>query len=333
MKNGQLMGSPLSFPILCAINYVAYRSALKQYVRDLGGDWTKAEMLEMPVRVNGDDILFKCNKHFYHSYWKSSVAAIGFSLSPGKNYVSCAFLTVNSEGWKPLTNGRFEKIGYLNTGLVYSGPDGSMRPPLRSAHATMPWTGKFEEAFNGAQNPKRTMARLLEFYGKDVKAHTLHGVLNLFARVEQGGLGIRRPPGIEPGWTYYQQSLAHHLRHKILATVEETRSLGSNLNRLLDLPADYEFPVERNELPWRNVYSTPKAAARSTPNWNRSHERWSTQWTLAPVTLPCRQYEYRLRDLPADEPTFLSYQLLWEEAFLYAAKNILLPVSSTKWGF
>lgn len=157
MKNGQLMGSPLSFPILCAINYVAYRSALKQYVRDLGGDWTKAEMLEMPVRVNGDDILFKCNKHFYHSYWKPSVAAIGFTLSPGKNYVSSAFLTVKSEGWKPLTNGRFEKIGYLNTGLVYSGPDGSMRPPLRWAHATMPWTGKFEEALNGAQNPKRTI--------------------------------------------------------------------------------------------------------------------------------------------------------------------------------
>lgn len=94
MKNGQLMGSPLSFPILCAINFVAYRSALKQYVRDMGGDWSKAEMLEMPVRVNGDDILFKCNDAFYHGYWKPSVAAIGFTLSPGKNYVSPAFLTV-----------------------------------------------------------------------------------------------------------------------------------------------------------------------------------------------------------------------------------------------
>ena len=205
MKNGQLMGSPLSFPILCAINYVAYRSALKKYIKDLGGDWTKAEKLEMPVRVNGDDILFKCNKHFYNDYWKPSVAMIGFTLSPGKNYISSAFLTVNSEGWKPLPNGRFEKVGYLNTGLVYSGPDGSMRPPLRAAHATMPWTGKFQECLNGAQNPKRTIGRLLQFYGKDIKAHTLNGTLNLFARVEQGGLGVRRPPGIEPGWTYYQK--------------------------------------------------------------------------------------------------------------------------------
>ena len=224
MKNGQLMGSPLTFPILCAINYVAYRCALKRYVKDMGGDWRKAMRMEMPVRVNGDDILFTCNTHFYKRYWKPEVAMIGFTLSPGKNYVSEAFLTVNSEGWNPMKNGRFEKIGYLNTGLVYSGPDGTMRPPLRSAHATMPWTGKFQECLNGAQNPKRTMARLLHFYGRDIKAHTLNGTLNLFARVEQGGLGIRRPPGIEPGWTYYQKSLAHHLRHKILTAIEETRN-------------------------------------------------------------------------------------------------------------
>ena len=35
----------------------------------------------------------------------------------------------------------------------------------------MPWTGKFEEALNGAQNPKRTMARLLDFYGRDQGPH------------------------------------------------------------------------------------------------------------------------------------------------------------------
>lgn len=44
----------------------------------------------------------------------------------------------------------------------------------------------------------------------------------------------------------------------------------------------------------------------------RSYEKCSTQWTLAPITLPCRQNEYRIRDLPSEEPTFLSYQLPWE---------------------
>ena len=116
MQNGQLMGSPLSFPVLCAINYVAYRTALKRYVQSKGGDWSKAEKLSMPVRVNGDDILFKCNTEFYEGYWKPTITAIGFTLSAGKNYVSESFLTVNSEGWRPLKNGRFEKVGYLNTG-------------------------------------------------------------------------------------------------------------------------------------------------------------------------------------------------------------------------
>lgn len=126
----------------------------------------------------------------------------------------------------------------------------------------MPWTGKFEEAPNGALNSKRTMARLLDFYGADVRAHTLGGTLNLFVRVEQGGLGIKRPPGIEPGWTFYQQSFAHHLRHKLLNAVEETRNLGSDLNCLLDLPADFTFPVEYTDLPVRHVYSTPKPPAK-----------------------------------------------------------------------
>lgn len=62
-----------------------------------------------------------------------------------------------------------------------------------------------------------------------MRAHTLGGTLNLFARVEQGGLEIKRPPGIEPGWTFYQQSRAHHLRRKVLNAVDETRSLGFDL--------------------------------------------------------------------------------------------------------
>ena len=141
---------------------------------------------------------------------------------------------------------------------------------------------------------------------EQIRAHTLGGTLNLFA------LGIKRPPGIEPGWTFYQQSLAHHLRHKVLNAVEETRSLGSDLNCLLDLPADFTFPVEYTDLPVRHVYSTPKPPAKARARWNRSYEKWSTQWTLAPITLPCRQNEYRIRDLPSEEPTFLTYQLPWE---------------------
>ena len=74
MQNGQLMGSPLSFPVLCAINFVVYKTALRRFVTTKGGDWSKAEKLSLPVRVNGDDILFKCNHEFYHEFWKPAIS-------------------------------------------------------------------------------------------------------------------------------------------------------------------------------------------------------------------------------------------------------------------
>lgn len=83
-------------------------------------------------------------------------------------------------------------------------------------------------------------------------------ILHLFARVEQGGLGISSPPGIDPGWTHYQQSLAHHLRHKIIDTVNQTSS------------HDFEFCRELDEIPCRNVYSTPRPPAKAMARWNRS---------------------------------------------------------------
>ena len=160
------------------------------------------------------------------------MAPIGFTLSPGKNYIAQRFLTMNSEGWRPLKGGRFEKVGYLNTGLVYAGPNGSMRPPLRMAHSEMPWAGKFGEALSGSINKRRTLGMTF--------VHIPGGALNLFARVEQGGLGISCPPGIEPGCTWYQQSLAHHLRHELVERVNQTVTLGVDLNVLVGTTGEWD---------------------------------------------------------------------------------------------
>ena len=177
MKNGQLMGSPLSFPILCAINFVAYKTALRRYIK------AKGEMVAPPSKASAVAAYWKAQAEagmatsshgpvvprtttWCTSDWdkaskprilETTVAAIGFTLSPGKNYIAQRFLTMNSEGWRPLKGGRFEKVGYLNTGLVYAGPNGSMRPPLRMAHSEMPWAGKFGEALSGSTNKRRTL--------------------------------------------------------------------------------------------------------------------------------------------------------------------------------
>jgi hypothetical protein len=80
-KSGQLMGSLLSFPLLCLLNDCTARfSGLSpdQYL------------------INGDDILIRAPKVFY-SKWKDQVDKFGLELSLGKNYVHPHFGTVNSQ--------------------------------------------------------------------------------------------------------------------------------------------------------------------------------------------------------------------------------------------
>lgn len=80
-ESGQLMGSLLSFPLLCLLNDCTARSiGLKphQYL------------------INGDDILIRTRRENYPK-WKKTVKDYGFSLSLGKNYVHSKFGTVNSQ--------------------------------------------------------------------------------------------------------------------------------------------------------------------------------------------------------------------------------------------
>ena len=93
---------------------------------------------------------------------------------------------------------------------------------------------------------------------------------------------------------------------------ETETSLGTDLNLIVGLPEDFTFIKETDEPPCRSTYVTPKPAARSTAKWHRDFAHWRTQWSLVLKMQPCGMYEHRLRDLPANEPTFLSYQLPWQ---------------------
>jgi hypothetical protein len=89
-KRGQLMGSPLSFPILCMINFLTYWRSMERYLLKSINHFEK-----LPVLINGDDILFGSNSVHYE-LWIEELKEVGFSLSIGKNYCSPKILTVNS---------------------------------------------------------------------------------------------------------------------------------------------------------------------------------------------------------------------------------------------
>ena len=80
-ESGQLMGSLLSFPLLCLLN-----------------DCTASFCGVDPSKylINGDDILIRASPAIYPE-WKNCVREVGLDLSLGKNYIHKNFGTVNSQ--------------------------------------------------------------------------------------------------------------------------------------------------------------------------------------------------------------------------------------------
>jgi hypothetical protein len=88
-RNGQLMGSPVSFPILCLIN-----AALTRFSLELE-DECSYRLDELPLLINGDDVGFVTTARGYE-IWKKITRVGGLQFSIGKNFTSRDFLVLNS---------------------------------------------------------------------------------------------------------------------------------------------------------------------------------------------------------------------------------------------
>jgi hypothetical protein len=194
--NGQLMGSTLSFPILCMVNLMCYIRAFRRFTGVVVDPRT------LPVIVNGDDILFRANTEFYE-VWKEEVARVGFTLSLGKNYVSSEYLTANSQLFKyakpKLTNeylmktsyvplGTFQELGYLNAGLL----TGVAKVTGRGPRSTPVWD-YFNFVMEGAINPERARMRFIHYHKDSIKVLTQNGKWNLYISPLLGGCGFKLP--------------------------------------------------------------------------------------------------------------------------------------------
>jgi hypothetical protein len=89
-RRGQLMGSHLSFPILCIVNAAVNWSYLDPQLL------STPETL--PMIVNGDDVALGDTRYATEgdSVWTDWVSKVGFTASLGKNYVSKRVVTINS---------------------------------------------------------------------------------------------------------------------------------------------------------------------------------------------------------------------------------------------
>jgi len=202
MRNGQLMGSILSFPVLCAINLASYWCALEEYT----GRTFKKE--ELPCLINGDDILFKSNDAFY-TIWQKWITRAGFTLSVGKNYISPNFITVNSESWLHV-KGHFKRLKWLNCGLLLQEAQGPKRVPLRAETAERPLVPKLQWVLDNCVNTERTFNRIKHHWRRSISIWTRKGYYNLCAPMSLGGCGLVLPLELRDSvrFTKIQQQIA-----------------------------------------------------------------------------------------------------------------------------
>jgi len=134
-QNGQLMGSILSFIVLCIANAA---------VISLAVDPARFER-KTPVKINGDDGLFLGNREKYQ-LWKDIASHVGLAPSVGKVYRSNIFCVINSQLFYKDSHGLVQMSAYPNaSGMMlfdarcYSKPKG----PLDLASSQELWLSGF----------------------------------------------------------------------------------------------------------------------------------------------------------------------------------------------
>jgi len=186
-KNGQLMGSILSFPILCLANLGLYLTVCREDKRSLH------EKLK-GVLVNGDDMLYVARR----SLWSDHVELgkkVGLSMSPGKAYHHPVYANANSACFHyDLANERLTpfSIPFLNSGL-YFGQSKVMGGTDESEDVTI--TSTINRLLEGARPGKQVQLakQFLHRHSKEILAECRGR--NLFLPCSLGGMGVNLPTG------------------------------------------------------------------------------------------------------------------------------------------
>jgi hypothetical protein len=123
MEESQLMGGPLSFVLLCITNLAVRKIVCARYLRTsppLEREYRRKVVVAINRNtiVNGDDMLFKCDKALYDIF-NELTKLVGFKPSQGKNYLSRDCCMINSQVFRRLPNGKMKKYGYLNLKLTH----------------------------------------------------------------------------------------------------------------------------------------------------------------------------------------------------------------------
>jgi len=116
---GQLMGSIVSFIILCVINMAVIRYCYERSVDLLSGTFDHLNFFgvdEIPAVVNGDDGLVRASPVF-NDLWQESALVAGLVPSIGKVYSHDTYANINSTSYT-IVGDKFHLVKYVNMGLL-----------------------------------------------------------------------------------------------------------------------------------------------------------------------------------------------------------------------
>jgi len=272
MQNGQLMGSILSFPILCLANFGVY--CLATHSRHDREEWSFEDRINH-VLINGDDMVYSDKPES----WNDLVCIakkVGLEMSVGKAYVHREYANINSTSViAPL---QYEgvmrtprEVPYLNTGLFFGQHKVQGKTELASQHtkASEGLIVNLNTVLAGSRpgHESTLLKEFLSYHGEKIfdecKVKTLLGrrfVRNLFIPIALGGMGVRPPIG----WKWYitkeEVYVAHGFMKMIPACALTAQSpvLGYQLEEKLDavvnVPWDMQMDIIRDiRVPKRKI--------------------------------------------------------------------------------
>jgi hypothetical protein len=223
---GQLMGSPLSFLVLCIVNAAATQASYDMYFREIGrfdavtapgfevpGDmrWVDDERWERNLSssrwihrphflVNGDDVC-GISSHGHYLHWQKAVHMASFKFSVGKNFLSPNFVTVNTEMYIPHETEtqmgvQHEFVPYINGALLF--PEWShlrIRQKLDVIEGTSRCMSLGDMSFDltrgfSLDKADSLMGTFMSEWQEYI--NLLPGFIPLFVPRDDGGLGLRQ---------------------------------------------------------------------------------------------------------------------------------------------
>jgi hypothetical protein len=192
--NGQLMGSILSFPVLCLANLALYL-----VVRATTRPEASVSDLLKAVLINGDDMIYIGTEREWELHTEIG-RHIGLAMSPGKAYIHRKYANINSVSVHydlDQENSSPRVIGFLNVGLFFGNHKVMGKVGSDDVSTSSPVSSVINEVVSGAWIGKQVevLSSYLALH-RDALRKEARG-RNLFLPVSSGGMGVDAVPGFE----------------------------------------------------------------------------------------------------------------------------------------